>query len=446
MMYSHVMQHARCALNAQMGLGKTVTVLTALDSLDRYGVEVWPALVLGPKRVVKDVWPAEVDKWEHLKHLRTIAVVGTAKQRKAAIDNKHQHLYCMNYENLEWLVEALAGEWPFKTVVADESVNLKGFRLRQGGKRARALSRVAHEAKRWINLSGTPAPNGLQDLWGQMWFIDRGQRLGRTFDSFNQRWFRKNWNGFGVEALPSAKAEIPQMIQDVCLAVRSADWLPIEAPTVVDITVHLPSAARKAYDDMELRMYTEALEKPLEVFNAAAKTTKCLQMANGAVYVDDAGGWEALHDAKIEALSSIVSEAGGSPLLVAYQFKSDLARLQKAFPQATLLADKPGTIKNWNAGKLPIMLMHPQSAGHGLNLQDGGCMIAFFGLGWRLDDYEQAIERIGPVRQLQAGHPRPVTVYRILAHDTLDQSVVSAIEGKSDVQSAVMARLAKKYG
>jgi len=447
MMHNHILSNPRCALNAQMGLGKTVVVLTALDALDRYGFDVWPALVLGPLRVVREVWPTEIDKWEHLKHLRAITLCGDVKRREAALRNKHQDLYCMNYENIAWLVEKVGDDWPFKTVIADESVNLKSFRLRQGGQRAGMLRGVAHtKVQRWINLSGTPAPNGLQDLWGQMWFLDGGQRLGRTMDSYRQRWFKKAWNGFGVEPMPAAAHEIPERISDLCLAVRSADWLPVEKPTVIDVEVTLPPDARRTYDDIEKRMYTETLAEPLEVFNAAAKTTKCLQMASGAIYTDVEGTWEKVHDAKVDAVKSIVAEAAGAPILVAYQFKSDLARLTAAFPQAKRLDANPSTIKDWNAGKIPVLLMHPQSAGHGLNLQDGGNVIVFFGLGWRLDDYEQAIERIGPVRQLQSGHPRPVFVYRILARDTLDASVVACIGGKGDIQAAVMSRLAAKYG
>ncbi len=447
--YNGIIDRPRVIINAQMGLGKTVATASSLEALQRFGEDVFPAIVFAPRRVALGVWPDEFTKWAHLRGLRISAIIGDARERLAALRRKAE-VYTINYENVGWLADALAEHktpWPFRTVIADEATRLKNFRLKQGGKRAAVLGKIAHETPRWINLTGSPRPTGLIDLWGQVWFIDGGRRLGRTMDAFRQRWFRPSFTGFGVEPLPTAEAEITERIADISIVVKSADWLPIEKPTTIRVDVALPEPAMRTYNDMERRMYTEMLSEPLEVFSAAAKSTKCLQIAAGFAYMDKtATRWDLVHDEKIDALRSIFEESS-TPILVAYQWRTDAERIIAAFPKiAQILDQKPATIDRWNAGKIPMLLAHPQSAGHGLNLQDGSATIVFFSSWWNLEYDEQVIERIGPVRQLQSGHPRPVTIYRIVARDTIDEDVLDRLATKGAAQDIMLDRLKRKYG
>jgi SNF2 family DNA or RNA helicase len=346
-----------------------------------------------------------------------------------------------NYENIGWLVDKLGEKWPFGTVVADESTRLKSFRLGgKGGRRARSIAKIAHtRIDRWINLTGTPSPNGLADLWGQSWFLDAGHRLGRTFTAFTQRWFRQGFNGFGLEALPFAQEQIETALRDLHITVDPRDHFDIDEPIVNVVRVELPAKARAFYRDMEKRMFMELGDHDVEAFNAAARTIKCLQLANGAAYVGDSTEqWVEVHDAKLQALQSITEEAMGAPVLVAYHFKSDLARLQRAFPYGRTLDSDPDTIREWNAGRIRLLFAHPASAGHGLNLQDGGNILVFFGHWWGLEEYQQIIERIGPVRQRQAGHDRPVFIHHIVASDTVDELVMARRETKREVQDLLL--------
>lgn len=434
----HIVDKPRCGVWAGMGLGKTSATLAALDRLSLVE-DIFPALVVAPLRVAQTTWPDEVAKWAEFKHLRVMPVVGTEQERIAAL-NTPADIYAINYENLPWLVEYLAENWRFKTVVGDESTKLKGFRLRQGTKRARALARVAHsKVQRFIELTGTPSPNGLQDLWGQAWFLDAGVRLGRTYDAFSQRWFQRSFDGYGMDPLPFAQEQIEGKLRDVCLSLNAEDYFDLREPIVNNIYVDLPRKARALYDDMERRMFAEIEGHEVEAFNAASRTMKCLQLANGAAYVgEDAEKWVEVHDGKIQALESIVEEAAGMPVLVAYHFRSDLDRLRKAFPKGRVLDKHPSTVAEWNRGCIPLLFAHPASAGHGLNLQDGGNIIAFFGHNWNLEEYQQIIERIGPTRQMQAGHDRPVFIHHIIARGTVDELVMARRESKREVQDLLM--------
>jgi SNF2 family DNA or RNA helicase len=439
----HIAGVERCNVWAGMGTGKTVSTLTALDALTMLA-DPFPALVLAPLRVASSTWPDELGKWSHLNGLRAAVAAGGADPMRAAL-RQPADIVTINYDNVAALVEHLGDAWPFKTVIADESTRLKSFRLRQGGVRAQALGKVAHKrVRRWVNLTGTPAPNGLRDLWGQAWFLDAGQRLGRTFSAFENRWFMSTQVGNSPHArqltpLPGAQAEIEERLRDLTITVRASDFLDLPPLIENTIQVELPATARRHYREIEREMFTVlAGGHEVEVFSAAAKTMKCLQAANGAVYTDDQGTWKELHDAKLQALASVVEEAAGAPVLVAYHFKSDLARLQRAFPAARTLDSDPRTIRQWNAGQIPVLLAHPASAGHGLNLQDGGNVIVFFSLNWNLEEHEQIIERIGPTRQAQAGHNRPVHVHRIVARDTVDELVLARLQTKASVQDVLL--------
>lgn len=443
LMAAHIIDNPRCNIWAGMGLGKTAGTLTAIDALRLAGDLDDPVLVLAPLRVAQSTWPDEVAKWHHTEHLKIVPIVGTAKQRQTALF-READIYTINYENIPWLVQEIQkrNRWPYGMIVADESTKLKGFRLRQGAKRARELARVAFKSARFVNLTGTPAPNGLIDLWGQNWFVDAGKRLGRTFTAFRDRWFQRSFDGYSVDPLDHSQAEIAKFLKDVTLSLDPANYFDLEKPIENPIYVDLPPRARKIYDEMEATMFAELDEAgfgTIEAVNAAARTQKCLQLANGAAYVNGENKeWKEIHDVKLKALEDVIEEAAGMPVLVAYHFKSDLARLQKHFKKGRVLDKDPKTIKEWNAGEIPILFAHPQSSGHGLNLQDGSNILCFFSLNWNLEHHEQIIERIGAVRQLQAGHNRPVFIHYIMARDTVESLVMARLKGKAAVQKSLM--------
>jgi SNF2 family DNA or RNA helicase len=446
----------RCALWAGMGLGKTVSAMATLDHLTL--VESNPALVIAPLRVAQSTWPDEIKKWDFGGRLEISPIVGGPLDRLAAL-KRDVPIYTTNYENIPWLVKHYGGKWPFRTVISDESTRVKSFRgammkhhktgkvfyRGDGGQRARALGRIAHtHVKRFIELTGTPSPNGLKDLWGQAWFLDAGERLGRTYGGFTERWFQKDFDGYGISPLPFAQEQIHDKLKDVCLSFNAKDWFDLKDPIHTVIEVELPRKARQLYRDMEREMFMQIGTHGIEAFNAATRTGKCLQLANGAAYTDDKGNFQEIHDVKIQALDSIIEEAAGAPVLVAYHFKSDLARMVKAFPQGRHLDADPRTVREWNAGNIPVLFAHPASAGHGLNLQDGGNIIAFFGHNWNLEERDQIIERIGPVRQMQAGHDRNVFIYDIIARDTVDELVLARHTTKRAIQDLLLEAMKGK--
>ena len=442
MITDFILEHPRCNVWSFMGSGKTVATETALDRLYAWGIETRPTLILGPLRVARDVWPYETRKWSHLGGLEVVPIIGTEAERLAAL-RCDAPVYTINYDNLQWLCDGLK-KWPFGTVVADESTRLKSHRLVRGGVRAQALSKIAFKTKRWINLTGTPSPNGLMDLWGQQWFIDEGHRLGSSYTAFLDRWFYKPVRG-GPHAKPVpkeyAQEQIQQRLADCCLTIDAKDWFNIADPIVTDVYVNLPTDAMRHYKRMEREMFIELETASVEAFNSAAMTIKCLQLANGAIFTAK-DKFEVVHDAKLEALDDIIEEWNGTPLIVAYHFRHDLQRLKARYPQARELKTKRDE-DDWNAGNTPLLLLHPESAGHGLNLQDGGNVLVFFGHWWALEAYQQIIERIGPVRQMQSGHQRGVFVYHILARRTLDDEVMARRRTKAEVQDLLLAAMKK---
>lgn len=449
----HILNTPRCAVFEGMGLGKTASVLTALDIM-YLGGEGLPALVAAPLRVARKTWPDEAKKWEHLRHIDVSPIVGAEEDRIRAL-KRDVSVYTINYENLPWLMMYLGPKWPFSTVVCDESTKLKGFRLKQGGFRARVLGGRAHKTaiiKRWINLTGTPSPNGLQDLWGQTWFLDKGVRLGLSYEAFKQRWFQRSFDKHGLDPLPFAQEQISGKLQDICISIDAKDYFDLKEPIVNNIYVDLPAKVRKLYKDMEKDMFMQIENHEIEAFNAAARTQKLLQLCNGAAYLDfdatddnhpKAKLWKVVHDEKIEALSDVIEEAAGMPVLVAYHFRSDLQRLLKAFPKGRHLKSVQDE-NDWNAGKIPIGFLHPQSGGHGINLQDGGNIIVHFGQDWNLEHYMQINERIGPVRQMQSGHDRPVFHHHIIARGTADELVMARRETKRSVQDTLLDAMKRR--
>lgn len=322
----------------------------------------------------------------------------------------------------------------------------KEFIAGQGSSRAKALASIAHrKVRHWINATGSPAPNGLVDLWGQQWFVDGGRRLGHSFTAFQNRWFRALPGGDGysrVEPLPHAQAEIESLMRQTSITVEAKDWFPLEEVIERNVFVDLPPKARSHYRDMEKNLFTELAQGEVEVFNAGSKTQKCLQIASGIIYYDDERNWAEVHSEKIDALKSIFEETNGENLLVAYQHRADLARILKAFPKARELDANPKTLAAWNRGEIRMLVCHPASAGHGLSLQHGGRILVDFSTGWNLEYDEQVIERIGPTRQAQSGYERSVFRYRIVARDTLEQhSVIPRLKSKMSVQDALKAAM-----
>lgn len=441
-MVSYILDHPRCSLMVFMGAGKTVSTLTAIAGLLMAG-SVNRVLVVAPLRVARSVWGPEAAQWDHLNHLKVSLILGSEKQRSAAIA-VDADIYCVNYENLEWLAAKVGDAWPWDTVVCDESSKLKGFRSRQGTRRAKALAAVAHtKVRRFISSTGTPASNGIKDLWGQLWFTDQGHRLGRTYSAFMARWFRPRPGGDArypvMEAMPHAQEEIQSVLKDICLTLKAEDWFDLEEPVVNTIYVDLPPEVRKRYKEMEATMFTVLDGIEIEAFGAAAKTMACLQLANGAKYVNGSNEeWVEVHDEKIEALRSVIEETAGAPLLVVFNFRSDLARLRRHFPDGRGLDSDPRTIDAWNRGEIPLLFLHPASAGHGLSLQHGGNTVVFFGLNWNLEEHMQVIERIGPVRQKQSGYNRAVFVHYIVARKTVDETVLERLKSKRSVQEILL--------
>jgi SNF2 family DNA or RNA helicase len=439
--HAHLMALKRAGLFMPMGSGKTVTTLTALVDTHELIEPVFPALILAPKRVARSVWPAEVAKWEHTKHLRVSVIDGTAKQRERAA-LVPADIYTMAYDNIVTLVEQFGTDWPFGTLIADEWTRLKSFRLRQGGKRARALGNVAHtKVNRFVGLTGTPSAGGVKDLWGQLWFVDKGARLGRTFTSFEQRWFTTDKTGYGMVPFDHSQGEIQELIKDVCLSIEG---LPVDKPIINKIMLEMPVVARALYASMQHKMFVDMATETIEAANPAVKTGKCLQIANGALYLED-GSWDLVHTVKLDALESIVEEANGAPVLVAYNFQSDLERIRRHFRYARHLDADPQTIDDWNAGRIKMLVAHPKAAGHGLNLAEGGNILAFFGLNWSLEEHDQIIERIGPRRQRQAGFDRPVFVHYIMADRTVDELVVDRLETRRSTQDVLLEAMRRYH-
>ena len=455
-MIDHMIDHPRCAAFVFMGAGKTSSVLATLTRLSLVE-DPFPALIVAPLRVARKTWREEIAKWDDFKGLRVSQIVGPAAERTAALKQPAE-IYTINYENLPWLVEQLGKGSPFKTIVIDESSKLKNFRgsiqthpktgkkfLRcDSGRNTGALAKLAFKASRVIELTGTPAPNGLVNLWAQIWFLDGGARLGRTFNDFVSRWFHPHPSGYGLIPHPRAQAEIQERIKDICLTIDPADWFDLEAPIHSIVKVELDPRARKAYDQMEKTLFLEIEGNDVEAMNAAAKTMKCLQLANGAIYTDADGNWSEVHAAKLEALDDIIEEANGMPVLVAYQFQSDLARLLEAFPKGRVLKTEKDE-DDFKAGRIPVLFAHPASAGHGIDgFQRATNIIVFFGHWWDLEQRQQIIERIGPVRQLQSGMNRPVFIYDIVAAGTVDELVMVRHETKREVQDILLEALAER--
>jgi SNF2 family DNA or RNA helicase len=426
-----------------MGLGKTVITLTALSEL-LDDMDIKRVLIVGPLRVVQGVWMQEAKKWRHLRHLQFKLLHGHERYRMSALQSKAQ-IHLLNVENLHWLLHMLTHfgrrkgfVWPYDTLVIDESSMFKT----PSSKRFTALRFHLKKFKRRHILTGTPAPNGLEDVWAQAFICDLGARLGRKAGSYRERFFSPSgFRGYNREADDGAKEKIANLLSDMVMTMRAEDYLelPPELPPN-NIWVDLPPKVRALYERMETEMFLELDEGVADATHAATVTAKCWQIANGFIYLEDGGGdkvWKQLHDAKIDALKEVL-EGTGDNMLVAYYHKPDLERLRKAFPKALVLADTKGRHEQeklqdkWNTGKHRMMFVHPQGAGHGLNFAQGAHTITFFSLLYGHEWYRQVIERIGRARQAQLGSGKIVQVNHILARSTVDEAMLMSQRRKHD--------------
>jgi SNF2 family DNA or RNA helicase len=391
-------------------------------------------LVIAPKRVALDTWTTESSEWEHLSHLRVSVVIGTPKQRQAALDAAAD-IYVINRENVVWLVEHFGGRWPFPIVVVDE---LSSFKSAQS-KRWKALRRVRGRIRRIIGLTGTPRPNGLEDLWPQMYILDLGERLSKTLGGFRARYLVPDkFNGHVVYSYTpkeGAEAEVYDRISDICMSIKKEDVLSLPGQMYSDILVRPSADLLKRYKTFERDKVLECLDADGEVVagSAAALTNKLLQFANGAIYDMD-GGVHELHDLKLDALEELVEQAGGDPVLILYAYKHDEARIASRIKCRKL--DTAQDIKDWNAGKIPVAIAHPASIGHGLNLQYGGHILIWFGLTWSLELYQQANERLN-----RPGQTEVCRIFHIVLKGTHDERVLGALARKEKGQTAAIEAL-----
>ena len=429
-----VLNRSACALFWGMGTGKTVTTLTAIDRLLFDILEDGPALVIAPKRVAENTWSKECQKWEHLKHLRVSRVMGTQAQRLAAL-SAPADVYVINRENVVWLVENVGKHWPFPVVIIDE---LSSFKSAQA-KRWKALRRVRGHIRRLIGLTGTPRPNGLEDLWPEVYLLDQGERLGRTLGAFRARFLvPEKMNGhivYSYRPREGAEAEVYDRLSDICMSIRKDDVLSLPGQIYEDIELETPPALLKKYKQFERDRVLECLDADGEIVagTEAALTGKLLQFANGAIYDLD-GQAHHVHDVKLDALEELIEEAGGDPVLVLYAFKHDAERIKQRIRCRAL--DKEADIDAWNRGEIPVALAHPASIGHGLNLQDGGHITVWFGLSWSLELYEQANERLN-----RPGQKNVCRVYHLIMKGTHDERVLKALQKKEKGQAAAIEAL-----
>lgn len=438
---------SRAGLLLDMGLGKTVVTLTHVNRLINEEFAASKFLVIAPKRVALSTWTTEAAKWDHLKDLRIARVLGTEKQRIAALSSQAD-IYVINRENVVWLVEYLGKDWDFDGIVIDELSSFKSSRA----KRWKALRRVAASAQYVYGLTGTPAPNGYIDLWPEIYLLDRGERLGQTLGKFRMTYFNPGAHRghvvFEWRLKPGAKKQIDKRLADLCLSMQKEDWIDLPERIFNTVWVNLDRSERKLYNQMQRDkilplLNGEVTTDPNYDFaivadQAAQLSGKLLQMANGAVY-DENGDVVHIHDQKLDALEEIMEAAHGEPVLVFYNYKHDLSRICERFPQAKPLFDSEEMIQAWNRGEIPMLLCHPASAGHGLNLQFGGHIVVWFGLNWSLELYQQANDRLH-----RMGQERGVIVHHIAARDTLDERVLAALEGKGATQQGLLDAL-KSY-
>ena len=434
-----ILRIKKLGLFLDMGLGKTVTTLTAIRELKYNRFAVRRVLVIAPKKVAEGTWTREKDKWDHTRILRVSPVLGSQAKRIRAL-NTPADLYIINRENVCWLVDYYRNSWPFDMVVVDESSSFKSH----SAKRFKALAGVSGKIDRMVELTGTPSPNGLEDLWSQVYLLDGGERLGKRYTQFRERYFQPDRRGadgmvYSYAAKPGTEQSILDKISDICISMKAEDYLQLPDITYHEIPVELDAKAEKAYRELERKMVLEfPEEEEISVTSAAALSNKLLQLANGAVYDEDRSVHE-VHGCKIEAFLELVESLQGKPVLVFYNFQHDRERILKALSGSGLRVRELKTTldeDDWNAGLIDILMTHPASSAYGLNLQQGGNHVVWFGLTWNYELYTQANKRLH-----RQGQTEKVIIHHLVCTGTRDEDVMRALEKKDDVQNWVMESL-----
>lgn len=423
------------ALLLEMGLGKTVSTLTAIDLLLNDYFDAGKVLVIAPLRVADDTWAREVEKWDHLKHLSISKILGSVDQRRRAL-KQDADIWVINRENVVWLVSELGTSWDFDTVVIDEISSFKN----SNSKRFRALRRVRPMMKRVIGLTGTPAPNSLIDLWPQIYLLDKGERLGKTITAYRDRYFipgeRSGHVVYKWHQKKESEERIYEAINDIAVSMKSEDWLDLPPRIDRNVVVRLSDKAKEQYKKLERDLLLPFQDSDVVASTAAVLSNKLLQMASGAVYDEDRGIKE-IHEAKLDALEDIIEAAQGKPVMIFYNFKHSLSRIQERFPQARILRkgkDGNKDIADWNSDKIELLLLHPKSAGHGLNLQESSCQnVVWYDQIWSLEEDQQANARVH-----RQGQKNSVVIMRIVTQGTMDEDAVAALERKASGQEALM--------
>jgi len=426
-----LLKHEQAGLFLDMGLGKTVITLTALDILKKRG-EINKVLVVAPKIVAENVWRQEPQKWDHLQDLTFSYILGSSKKREKALKTQAD-IYVVTRDNVAWLVDYLKDTWFFDTLVLDE---LSSFKNHQS-KRFKKLKLVRPLVKRVIGLTGTPIPNGYMDLWSEMYLLDMGERLEKYITRYRRKYFYEinRWSFIDYKLMPGADKIIDKKISDICLSMKAKDYLKLKKPQVIDVKVHLNSKEMKAYKEMEKEAVLAIDEEVITATSAGIVVNKLLQLANGAVYIGDQKNYKIIHSRKLEALEELIEQAAGENVIVYYNYQHDKDRILAKFSEARVLKNEKD-VEDWNAGKIKILVAHPASTGHGLNLQDGGSIAIWFGLNWSLELYQQANARL-----YRQGQKNTVRIYRIIAENTIDNRVLDVLNGKNIRQEELLSQL-----
>lgn len=424
-----ILSHPISAVFLEMGLGKSVITLSAIFDLCLDSFLVCKVLVIAPLRVARDTWPSEIIKWEHLKGLSYSVAVGTEKERIDALMTRST-MYIINRENVDWLVNKSGIPFDFDMVVIDELSSFKSY----GAKRFKSLLKVRPTVKRIVGLTGTPSSNGLMDLWAEFRILDLGQRLGRYITHYRNTYFTPDKRNaqiiFSYKPLPGAEDKIYKQISDITISMKSIDYLKMPECIVNEVSVSLNEKEWNIYSKFKDEMVTKLGDEEIDAVNAAVLSGKLLQMANGAVY-DSENKAHIIHDKKLDALEDLIEGANGKPVLVAYWFKHDLERIKNRFTVRQIKASKD--IEDWNDGNIPIAVIHPASAGHGLNLQSGGSTLIWFGLTWSLELYQQTNARL-----YRQGQNETVIIHHILTKGTIDEDVMTALTRKEETQASLI--------
>jgi len=458
----------RCNIWADCGLGKTAATISALQHF----LPKVPVLVVAPPRVAREVWPDEVKEWAQFKGIKTVSINNLPLSHREYLLNSPPPpgtIYTISYNIVQWLAYHMnRKKWAWPVIIADESSKLRSYRRGGGTLTARCMAMLAARAERFVGLTASPGTKGLKDLWGQMWYIDGGKRLGASFKDFADRWFHSEpvyrqgkliQSAERLTPKPGAEEEILSLISDVVLRVATEDWFDLEKPIHVNVPIHLPEKIQKAYAKMEATMVTEVrasgLDLEMEIIapNASARSHKCYQLAQGTVPEEGGQGYHVIHDLKLEALQEIIDENEGKNIIVVYRYVTDSKHILNKIKGSRRLGGAGSTpqsdsqtIAAWNRGEVPVLVMNALSGGHGLNLQHGGSIMVFYSHDFNTEAYQQVMERIGPARQAASGYKRNVFMYHLITQNTLDELPLAVVSGDLEQQTRILAGVKSKHG